>query len=88
MKKITDLKFREVIHCETKEEATAICILMDRAGLRWKSKEKYTSNNQWKFYKEDTCYHPKGNSYSDVEFYKEEGYKIYPASDFLGLVKQ
>ncbi len=35
MKKVTDLKENECIHCKTKEEANAICKLMHDAGLKW-----------------------------------------------------
>jgi hypothetical protein len=83
MKKVTDLKSREVIHCATQEEAIAICKLLDEAGFRWGSGEGYIYDNRWHTYKEDTCYRPQANSYADIEFYKGEGYKVYLASDFL-----
>jgi len=83
MKKVEELGIHEVIHCATEEKAIAICKLMDKAGFTWAWNERYTRENKWYFEKENTCYRPKNSSYASVHFYKEKGYKIYPASDFL-----
>ena len=39
--KVTDLKENECIHCETEEQAVAICKLMHEAGLKWRNGKTY-----------------------------------------------
>ena len=80
--KVTDLKENEVIHCETEEQAKAICKLMHEAGLTWASGKSYLDVNNYDFCKE-TCYRPKEGSYSDLKYYKRGGYTIYKAKQFL-----
>lgn len=39
--KVTDLKENECIHCETEEQANAICKLMYESGLKWLFGDSY-----------------------------------------------
>ena len=83
--KVTDLKENECIHCETEEQAIAICKLMHEAGLTWNSGESYLET---KYYynegsKSGNCYFPAVGEFSDLTFAKEEKYKIYKAEQFL-----
>ena len=83
--KVTDLKENECIHCETKEQAKAICKLMHEAGLTWNSGDSYLDT---KYYynegsKSGNCYFPAKGEFSDLTFAKEEKYKIYKAEQFL-----
>ena len=39
--KVTDLKENECIHCETEEQAIAICRLMHNANLMWYDVDSY-----------------------------------------------
>ena len=83
--KVTDLKANECIHCETEEQAKAICKLMHEAGLTWNSGDSYLET---KYYyhegsKSGNCYFPAKGEFSDLTFAKEEKYKIYKAEQFL-----
>lgn len=81
--KVTDLKENECIHCETEEQATAICKLMHEEGLKWIDGYSYLSKNDYDFYTSKTCYIPKLGTFSDLSFVKEKNYKIYKAEQFL-----
>lgn len=81
--KITDLKENECIHCETEEQAKAICKLMHEAGLEWKGGESYLSKNNYENYKSETCYFPIDGQYDELSYAKEENYTIYKAEQFL-----
>ena len=48
------LKENECIHCETEEQANAICKLMHEAGLKWKFGNSYIENTYYESYKSDT----------------------------------
>lgn len=82
-KQIKDLGENEVIHTPTEKEAIAICQLMHDAGFYKHVELKLLSVSFFTVYKEGTCYDPKKEQYCDVEFYKEQGYTIHPASSFL-----
>lgn len=81
--KVTDLKENECIHCETEEQAKAICKLMHEAGLEWNSGYNYLSKNNYGIYKSETCYYPAKGQYCYLKYYKKNGYIIYKAEQFL-----
>ena len=81
--KVTDLKENECIHCETEEQAKAICKLMHEAGLKWRFGESYLEENEYNIYKSQTCYFPKERQYADLDYAKEENYTIFKAEQFL-----
>jgi hypothetical protein len=81
--KVTDLKENECIHCETEEQAKAICKLMHEAGLEWKGGQSYLSKNYYENYKSETCYFPIEGQYDELSYAREENYKIYKAEQFL-----
>ena len=81
--KVTDLKENECIHCETEEQANAICKLMHEAGLEWKGGQSYLSKNYYGNCKSETCYFPKDGQYDELSYAKEENYKIYKAEQFI-----
>ena len=81
--KVTDLKENECIHCETEEQANAICKLMHEAGLEWKGGQSYLSKNYYGNLKSETCYFPIDGQYDELSYAKEENYKIYKAEQFL-----
>jgi len=78
MKKVTDLKENECIHCATKKEFKAIL------GLNPKNT---VEKRVWKDYREETIYYPcddnKKGGYSGINHAKEYNYTIHHASDFL-----
>ena len=82
--KVTDLKENECIHCETEEQAKAICKLMHEAGLKWRFGNSYLENTYYyEDYKSETCYFPADIQYADLDYAKEENYTIYKAEQFL-----
>ena len=81
--KVTDLKENECIHCETEEQANAICKLMHEAGLEWKGGQSYLSKNYYGNLKSETCYFPIDGQYDELSYAKEKNYKIYKAEQFL-----
>lgn len=81
--KVTDLKENECIHCETEEQAKAICKLMHEAGLEWKGGQSYLSKNYYENYKSETCYFTIDGQYDELSYAKEENFKIYKAEQFL-----
>jgi archaellum component FlaF (FlaF/FlaG flagellin family) len=81
--KVTDLKKNECIHCETEEQAKAICKLMHEAGLKWKGGQSYLSKNYYGNCKSETCYFPIDGQYDELSYAKEENYKIYKAEQFI-----
>ena len=85
--KVTDLKNNECIHCETEEQANAICKLMHEAGLEWKGGNSYLENTYYESYKSDTCYFPIDGQYDELSYAKQKKYKIYKAEQFLNQKK-
>ena len=82
--KVTDLKANECIHCETEEQAKAICKLMHEAGLKWYNDETYIYYNNYNIsYKSETCYIPIEGTYCNLKYAKASHYKIYKAEQFL-----
>lgn len=79
MRKVTDLKYNEVIHCPTKELYTAIGDLSVKAGLKWKA--------AWwdHILIGEMCYRPNkgGEGFSRIAWFEGGGYTIYPATDFI-----
>lgn len=81
--KVTDLKENECIHCETEEQAKAICKLMHEAGLTWLDGYSYLSENKYNVYKSKTCYEPSTGSYCDLHYFIKSKANIYKAEQFL-----
>ena len=78
--KVTDLNYDECIHCETEEQANAICKLMHEAGLTWNSGYGYLL--RYRYYN-NICYYPKKGTHSDLHYANKQNYKIYKAEQFL-----
>ena len=81
--KVTDLKENECIHCETEEQAVAICKLMHEAGLKWRNGKTYLYYNDYNTYKSETCYIPKEGTYCSLKYVKRRNYTIYKVEQFL-----
>ena len=78
--KVTDLKENECIHCETEEQANAICKLMHEAGLKWRFGGSYLVNKR---NYHNICYYPKSGEHCSLEYARERTHKIYKAEQFL-----
>lgn len=83
MKKISELTNKDVIHCPTEEEAKAILKLADEAGYKWSTGDSYLTETEWDICEKDTCYLVKEGQYCSLDWYKETGYTIRKASEFL-----
>ena len=81
--KVTDLKENECIHCETEEQANAICKLMHEAGLKWRDGQNYLHLTNYYTHTTETCYFPIDGQYDELSYAKQENYKIYKAEQFL-----
>ena len=81
--KVTDLKKNECIHCETEEQAKAICKLMHEVGFKWLNGTTYLYHNDYNSYKSETCYIVKEGTYCDLKYAKRSDYTIYKAEQFL-----
>ena len=81
--KVTDLKENECIHCETEEQANAICKLMHEAGLKWRYGQNYLHLTNYYTHTTETCYFPIDGQYDELSYAKQENYKIYKAEQFL-----
>ena len=81
--KVTDLKENECIHCETEEQAKAICKLMHEAGLKWRGGQNYLHLTHYYTYTTETCYFPIDGQYDELSYAKKENSTIYKAEQFL-----
>ena len=81
--KVTDLKENECIHCETEEQAKAICKLMHEVGFKWLNGMTYLYHNDYNSYKSETCYIPKEGTYCSLKYAKRSNHTIYKAEQFL-----
>lgn len=78
--KVIDLKENECIHCETEEQANAICKLMHEAGLKWRFGGSYLVNKR---NYHNICYYPKSGEHGSLKYARERTHKIYKAEQFL-----
>lgn len=77
-------KYKKVVmHCKTEEEANDFCRVMDEAGLRWITGERYTKVLAYERYRQKTCYQFNCGGFASKEFFVEEGYEILEWSDFM-----
>lgn len=90
LRKITDLKQNEVIHCETLEQDKAIRELLHNAGRKCLNGASYMLVDYWEGYKRKggICYDVGGGTHLGIETAKRHHYTIYPATDFLWQPKR
>lgn len=71
------------VHCKTEEEAIDFCKQMDAHGMKWKDGDRYLEKNNWRNYREKTCYNNQGE-YGRIDgVYKEKNYKILEWSNYM-----
>ena len=80
---INDYKGKYVMHCKTREEARDFCKYLHSIGKRWCTGDSYLVETKWKTYGENTAYSFNRGEYTDVNWYKNEGYTILEWSDFM-----
>lgn len=79
----------EVVHCKTIQEAKQWCQFMHNNGLTWYDGTNYLKNNEWDYYKENTCYFFNERSVCDIRYVVTIGYTIIEFSSLINkkLVK-
>lgn len=80
---IEDYKGNYVIHCKTEEEAKDFCNYLDSLGRKWCNNKKYTEENYWQYYQDETCYDFNDNSFNAKYFFVGHNYKILEWGDFM-----
>lgn len=80
---IEDYKGNYVMHCKTEEEARDFCKYLDGVGRKWCNNKKYTEENYWQYYQDETCYDFNDNSFNAKCFFVGHNYKILEWSDFM-----
>lgn len=75
-----------VINVRSPKQYDDFMKMCEEQGLKWGSEDLPTTINHYNFYKEETCInlnYLKKLSYSDIDFFKNEGYKIITYKDFM-----
>lgn len=80
---IEDYKGNYAMHCKTEEEAKDFCRYLDSVGRKWSSGTKYTADNLWHIFKDNTCYVFNYATYSSLSLSKLSGYTVLEWSDFM-----
>lgn len=80
---IDDYKGKYAMHCKTEEEARDFCNYLYNIGKRWRTGEKYKKSTCYAIYTINTAYNFNEDSYSDVAWYRDNGYTILEWSDFM-----
>ena len=80
---IDNYKGLYVMHCKTKEEARDFCNYLYSIGKNWCSGDSYYWQTNYHTYQDKTCYNFNEGSFSNIYFYKGEGFKILEWSDFM-----
>lgn len=87
MKKITLSEFfkndeKLAILCDTEEKANLLLKAFDKMGKRWRSNQSYLEENNWRGFKEKTCYENDG-TYCCKEFYLGTSYIVYEFEEVI-----
>lgn len=83
MKRVTHLGENDVIHCVTPQEDAVIRKLLHEAGKTWFSGESFLEKSFWHLEKKNHCIRPFIGTRGHVAFFKENGFIVNPASDFI-----
>ena len=64
------------IHCDDINKALKLLECFDRLGEKWRySNYRYTEDDSWGVYRENTCY-TNDNQFSEFEYFAKEGWLI------------
>ena len=85
-----DLKISEntVVHCPTEELANQVLAIGEVCGRTWSSGDKYSDKNLWERNKKESCYNLNTGATDNVDWYKEKGYNVISAEEFIALHKK
>lgn len=70
------------IHCDTEEKAVKLLTAFNKMGKRWRNNQSYLEENNWRRFKEKTCYENDG-TYCDKGFYLGTIYDVYEFEDVI-----
>lgn len=76
MKKLSEIKNKELIQCKTKEQATALCNKLHELGKKWYNGSSYLDNSCWN--KDDDCYDINEHDQCSLNYALKFGYTIIP----------
>lgn len=69
-------KEKMCIHCDDINKALKLLECFDRLGEKWRySEQRYTEDNSWRIYQENTCY-TNDNQFAEFEYFAEHGWLI------------
>lgn len=74
---------KDVVHCETEQEAIEICNLLHKMGERWCNGRSYEKETRWHDYEDKICYNVCHGSFASIHFYSGQGMNIVKAKDIL-----
>ena len=80
LKEFWESKEKLAIHCITKEQANIFCKESHKLGKKWMNGSSYLEVNEWKNYRENTCYDNE-NQYTEKSWYLQENYKVLNFED-------
>lgn len=83
MKHITKFKSNEAIHCQTEEQAKAICKIMDENIDIPENGRKLSYLDFYSSYKDQAVIYPKKRQYGSLRRAEEDNYKIHKAADVI-----
>ena len=80
---IANYKGNYAMHCKTEEEAKDFCKYLNSLGRTWNDRTRYTEDNFWHIFKDNTCYVFNYGTYSSLSFSELSGYTVLEWSDFM-----
>lgn len=83
MKKVIDTSKKVAYHCETKKIAKALLRIAHDQGLKWCTGGSYSGKSNWVTHNKNTSYAFYEGTFTSKAFYKEQGYTIINAKEFL-----
>jgi hypothetical protein len=86
--KVSDIVYKKIaIHCSTREESDRVLSLISEAGYTWKSGVGVREKDNWKKYKEATCYCLLNGclQFCFEEYYIRDGMEVISSDKFGGI---
>ena len=75
-----------VIHCKTYEEDSKVRYILQSYAFKWADTSSM-SCSFWNEYKERTCIDPFECRFTNIDYYKRNGYNIISADEFVKVVE-
>lgn len=84
-KNLKGIDTNTVVHCPTEGLAKQVLQIAHDAGYQWNNGESYLLLKNWTPYGEHTCYWIVSGEYCNSEWYRNRGFKILPAKEFIEM---